>query len=329
LGEDGRLTFVMDTALGKEALVQIHEGVGTILKTSEQEPVGRVVGMDGTSILINNGSATNLYTVQQKVIEPPTITAKIEKVTSVLFTENQSYAPGEIISIFGKNLCGQTSESPLPINQALTLPLPTQLGLCQVLLDGKLIPISFAWSSSRTGDGQINALIPMSTTPGLRRISVRRLKSSLELDQQTLERDITVTAVSPVFFGNSDYPVFMQNNSQGGVLVGSDSPARAGDVITIYATGLGLTNPVAPDGGVPLRLATVETDVVIRIKKENNKQAEFRSAEILAKVASPQFPGVYQLSFRIPENFRHDGPVIFIDVEVAGKVQTFWANFVE
>ncbi len=74
-----------------------------------------------------------------------------------------------------------------------------------------------------------------------------------------------------------------------------------GDVITAYATGLGLTNPPVPAGTAPARLSIVAA-IPSSAALVSNSGTQTWGASFLGAVLSPQFPGLYQISFRVPAN---------------------------
>ena len=112
----------------------------------------------------------------------------------------------------------------------------------------------------------------------------------------------TVGSYQPLFLGNATYPVFLQNITQdplGRVFVTEAQPARPGDVLTLYATGMGVTNPPLTAGTVP----TVLTRIAV-FPQNNLVTAGDRLTPVsnFGHVASPQFPGLYQLSITLPTN---------------------------
>ena len=79
-----------------------------------------------------------------------------------------------------------------------------------------------------------------------------------------------------------------------GRLVDANNPARPGDVVVIYATGMGLTNPAAATGAAaptePLAHVTTSPTVTI-----GGQQATVEFAGL-----APTFAGLYQINARVP-----------------------------
>jgi uncharacterized protein (TIGR03437 family) len=121
-------------------------------------------------------------------------------------TYTAGIAPGGAISIFGAGLSGAGIDTAVDIG-------------------GTPVPVVAATPF------QINAVLPLGVTPGAHTLTV---KSAYGTAQQSIE----VLAVSPA--------IFLVGNPQSGALVNQNgtlnrpgNPALRGQVLTIYATGLG------------------------------------------------------------------------------------------
>lgn len=152
-------------------------------------------------------------------------------------------APGMIVSIFGANLAGSGLS-------ASSMPLPTVLGDTSVTFNGIAIPLFFVSSS------QIYAQAPFDLPAGAAAsIQVRRGSALSAL------RTANVAAVSPGIFivdpASSAGAVLHANDYS---LVGSSSPARPGEFLLIYCTGLGAVGTPVRSGdaapSLPLAVAT-------------------------------------------------------------------------
>jgi uncharacterized protein (TIGR03437 family) len=140
-------------------------------------------------------------------------------------------SPGEVISIFGFGLGPTTPVTAVPANGSF----PTSVGGIQVLVNGSAIPLLYVSAS------QVNAEIP----------------APLSADDAVIQlvgNNATVpdfhVSVDPSIFGiflNSDGSVAAIN--QDGTLNSSSNPAKAGTIVSIWATGFG--NAAGPvDGAV-------------------------------------------------------------------------------
>jgi len=187
-------------------------------------------------------------------------------------------APGAIVAVFGGSFAGS-------ILNASSVPLPTVLGNTSVTFNGIAAPLFFV------SDGQINAQAPFDLPAGSAvSIQVRRGSTVSAV------RTANVTAVAPGIF------IVDPASSAGAVLhasdfslVSSSSPARPGEFLVIYCTGLGaLRTPVrSGDGGpsVPPLAETINLpDVTIAGLPAN----------VTFSGLAPGFVGLYQINARAP-----------------------------
>ena len=165
-------------------------------------------------------------------------------------------APRALVTIFGASLAGGIT------GRATTLPLPTQISGVRVTMNGQ--PASLVFVSDR----QINLVAP-SNLAG----------STAELVVTWGAESITTTVpLKPV-----DPAIFVIDGARSGaVLIAGTGqttlarPAAAGDILEIYATGLGqpAARPTVTVGG--------------------------RTAEVLFAGPTPSFPGLDQINIRVP-----------------------------
>jgi uncharacterized protein (TIGR03437 family) len=188
-------------------------------------------------------------------------------------------APGSIVSLFGRKLSTSTAT-------ATSLPLSTSLGGIRVQVGGVEMPLFY------TGEGQINAQLPFELTPNTRPQVV--VKGA---DFVTAAETITVAAARPGIFTLSQ-----DGKGQGAILdsqgrvVDSNNPAAAGEVVAVYCTGLGATNPAVSSGQPapgqePLARVTVPVEATV-----GGKPARVQFAGL-----APGFVGLYQVNVQIPE----------------------------
>ena len=168
-------------------------------------------------------------------------------------------APNTWITIKGNNLAAtaRTWQNPDFVNGAL----PTSLDGVSVTINGKPAYVYFI------SPGQINVLSPVDATQG----PVQVQMSNNGLASGTAS--ITLQAVAPAFFlfspgGNKYIAATHADNSLLGPTTlfagGAATPAKPGETIVLYATGLGATTPAIPDGklvtsALPLTLLPIVT----------------------------------------------------------------------
>jgi uncharacterized protein (TIGR03437 family) len=252
----------------------------------------------------------------------------VAQMTSIRFGAKPQYAQGEVVTLFGSMFSGLISPVPSAANSSQGLPLQTQLAQSQVVIDGTPVPLFFAFTNS-SGASQINFQIPYSLVEGPHTLRVNRLLPSGETDASSSDYSFIVRRVSPTYLGSALVGVYVQNLTQGpagDVFVTGDTPARPGDVATVYATGLGATSPAVNAGSVPPSgtLARVLVPVTVLVRSGASQWV----AEVFGAAASPQYPGLYQISFRFPlDTDPGSHPTVDLVLGVGEDVQVFPLNF--
>jgi uncharacterized protein (TIGR03437 family) len=207
------------------------------------------------------------------------------------------------------------------------VPLSAQLAQSEVFVDGTPAPLYYAYTGA-DGKSQINFQIPYTLAPGAHKLQVSRLLANGTIDATTAVFPITVVAVSPTYITDSAGSLYVQDNSRGpagDVFANANNPARTGDVATIYGTGLGATTPSITAGGVPppATLANVVAPVSVALWDGSASQWK---ANVLGAVASPEFPGLYQIAFQFPDQVTSGGNFKLI-IAVGPDTQTFPVAF--
>ena len=190
-------------------------------------------------------------------------------------------APGEFVSIFGSGLApGVFTPS--------ALPLPTNLGGVQVKVNGKVAPLSYV------GPTQINFLVPFATTDAYATFQV--INNGTPSNPVTLYTSLTAPGIftgAPSGIGNgavlhADFSAVTQS-----------SPAKIGETVLLYLTGLGAVMPAVGDGAAapskPLSTVLENIGVDIADQKGNDPLATVSFSGL-----APGFAGLYQLNFAIP-----------------------------
>ncbi len=168
------------------------------------------------------------------------------------------FAPGEIVSLYGSDL--GPAEAALASFSA-DGKLPTELASTRVLVDGLPAPLYFV---SR---GQVNLQIPLELA-GRTRIRVRVEQSG----RRSEEQEINLVAAAPKLFT--------------GLL-------RVQDVLILYATGAGRTNPAALTGQVAQAPYGQLLDPAL-------VSINGAPAEVLYSGLAPGTTGLVQINVRIP-----------------------------
>lgn len=178
-------------------------------------------------------------------------------------------SPGGFATIFGANLTGGFTLA-VPV-----LPLPSDVLGIRVLVNNVPAPLSYL------SDRQLNFVVPGGIAPGQATVTV-------EAPGQR------VSAPAPVAVRLLDPGIFPLEAGEGAILIAGTMettfrrPAAAGEVIEIYCTGLGPTQPSTRIFG--LRETVNLPSVLIG----------GQPAQVLFSGLSPIYPGLYQVNAAIP-----------------------------
>ena len=196
-------------------------------------------------------------------------------------------APGCWMSIYGTNLAPET-------NQAAAVPLPPSLSGVSVSVNGINAPLLFVSAN------QINALVPfdIQVSQGSR---VSAAVTVTTPAGTSAPHSVYLTAVAPALYTRDmtgKGPAIVL--STGFQLLDS---VTAGDVVIVYAAGLGQTDPPAQSdsGGAsqePYNRVPASAMPEVYVGDER--------AEVLFAGLAPGFPGVYQLNLRLPQGLLSD-----------------------
>ncbi len=189
-------------------------------------------------------------------------------------------APGAVVQIFGSALATGTASGTVANGR-----LSTTVGGVSVKIGGLDAPIFY------TSSGQINVQVPSE-------LQVNRSYQVIVNVNGVYSKPepINTIAVQPGLATFQDGKVIAQDlNYQ---LINAQNPAHAGDIIILYLTGMGATNPPVPTGtlapAAPLAVTTIQPKVTI----------DGLSADILFSGLAPGLVGLNQIDVRIPAGAR-------------------------
>jgi uncharacterized protein (TIGR03437 family) len=195
---------------------------------------------------------------------------------------------GSIITIFGTRLTGLSAGTVVAADK---LPLPTDLRGVSVTING--VPAPLFAIANVNGIEQINLQIPFEVT-GLAKLTIvvtvnGAISDPVEVALQQQQPGIFVadwtTGAGAILHG-ADY-----------ALVSTSNAARRGEVVLIYATGLG---PVrnAPATGRPASSSPLSETTVVPTVTFGGATA----TEVLFSGLAPGYVGLYQVNVRVPPN---------------------------
>jgi uncharacterized protein (TIGR03437 family) len=193
------------------------------------------------------------------------------------------YAPNTFVTIYGQNLAYTTGF--LDASDVSGGTLPTVLGTTGVRVLINNIPADIYYVSPT----QVNLLIPTSLTPG---------PAMLQLVVDSLAGPaipIMLQVAAPGFF-QSDATTVLGIHLDGSTITAA-SPARAGEIVVLFASGLGPTNPAAIPNVIP-RVAASVTPMSSFSLLINGVAVS--PQQILYAGVVPMFAGLFQINLQLP-----------------------------
>jgi len=214
-------------------------------------------------------------------------------VSAVSFARDKPISLGAFTALFGIQLAGA-------LTAAGGLPLPHSLEETSVFIGGSPMPMLFASS------GQLNGIVPFDLTSGRRHSLLVR-------------RGVTLAAPLQVLIAEAQPALFSKNSSGSGQALvervspdGSRSlaepgtPARPGDVLVIYASGLG---PVS--GGVSAADASPASPLAETLKPVTILVGGVQATVSFAGL-TPGFAGLYQVNAALPDGAPTGDAVVIV-----------------
>jgi uncharacterized protein (TIGR03437 family) len=203
-------------------------------------------------------------------------------------------APGSIASIFGSSLASALAT-------ASTIPLSMALADVTVTINGKPAPLYFVSPDQpgKPGTAQINIqipydVLPAGTTSGNVNVTVNRTSTGASQPATVaiapVEPGILATNGQAIAINNADGTLAAPANSIPGL---TTHAVTAGDVLILYATGLGAVTPTIANGANSLdQLRSTNVTPTVMIGGIN--------AQVLFSGLTPQFTGVNQVNIIVP-----------------------------
>jgi uncharacterized protein (TIGR03437 family) len=200
---------------------------------------------------------------------------------------NNQVAPGQIVAILGQNFLEAGSAN------AVVTPLPTRLGPKNTTVTA----CGYDFPLFVVSPGQIYAQIPLECpAAGL-------VTATITVGGQTGTQTFTLAPASPGVFtidgsGAGDAAAIHADHSP----VSAANPARAGEEVAIYATGLGATNPAFATGAAANRINATALPVSVTIGG--------KVATVTYGGLSQGWVGLYQVNAIVPSGLTGSQPVV-------------------
>lgn len=283
-----RVRFQLRGGSGEVDLLAAHGRIPTcpILASSfcDYDEISEILGSNKAIELKNpepgdwflNVSAFTDYqgvTLQASTAAAPSVAAATDGAAF-----NKRIAPGGISTLFGEGFTAPGVEA-----AASTLPLPTALAGLEEFVDGVAAPLFYA------SEKQINFQNPFESIFDTADVVV--VQDGQVSPPFSATVDPNVPRLFAFFQGEQQEPVVTHAD---GSVITPDNPAKPGEILIAYLTGVGdLNNPPptgAPAGSDPL---TTTLDVPVVIVNNIEVTAEFSGW-------SPGFVSLVQVNFRLP-----------------------------
>ena len=264
---------------GRVVTVAPGPGLNT-LSTITQNPENAYINLHTT---LNPGGI-----VRSQLVAASTAVPVVSGVSSNPDGTLKTLAPGEIFSVYGSNLTKFQSDLGgfYQLNS-----LPSALNGITVTVGGIAAPLYFV------SPLQINAQVPFNAAPGPQSVVVKTSNGS------SVGTTVTIANTAPAIYfdGPSGIAAILKNADFS--LVTPDNPAKAGDVVVIYLTGLGQTTPALQTGNLQVGTGLNNTGTVtVTIGGQN--------APVAYSIASPGFAGLYQVAVTVPTGVSGSSAVI-------------------
>ncbi|MEO8657542.1 MAG: choice-of-anchor tandem repeat GloVer-containing protein [Bryobacteraceae bacterium] len=215
----------------------------------------------------------------------------------------KTLSPGSWISIFGNNLADSTEYKP-------GSPLSTVLVGSKALLAGQELPLLYV------SENQVNAQIPygVPTNTPLQLLMVRG-------NTVSVPQLVPMASAKPGIFtlnsqGSGQGAIFANTTDGKRYVADGTNRAGQGDVIEIYAAGLGAIDAAGLPGGT-----AAPTDTLVRVTAPDLKVTfgGVTATDIRFAGLAPGYIGLYQVNAVLPAGVQ-PGPAVSVVISVAGQV---------
>jgi uncharacterized protein (TIGR03437 family) len=276
-------------ATGRNVTFEVTQGSAVI-----QTPTVPTNEMGRASVNVNAGNSTTPIVI---VARSQNLTAtfnltpvgRTPMVSAVGFVNAASFqvgwVPGSAGSIFGTGLMETINGIVLPSEA----PFPTRFRGVRVLVNGSPAPI--LGLATVNGTEQVNLQVPVNIAPGTATVSIENNDSVASFPGVVINRAQPGIFVVPLESGVSVAAVLHADFTR----VTPSNPARPGETVAVFLTGLGPTNPPiltnTPGPGAEPFARTVDQPTVT---------VDGANAQVLISLYAPFLYTAYQINFVVP-----------------------------
>ena len=197
------------------------------------------------------------------------------------------------VALFGSHLATTTATPVNPFPFPVPFPLPVVLGGVTVSVNGVPAPLFFV------SPGQVNLLVPFDIQGPMAEVRLRNEGGEAAVR-------IPLAAASPgIFQSGAEGSIFHGDGRR----ISETAPAQPGEILILFAGGLGAVEPAVANG-FPAPSSPLATTTNLPVVTVGGVQAE-----VLFSGLAPGWIGLYQIHFTVPAGPSGSVPVV---VEVAG-----------
>lgn len=196
---------------------------------------------------------------------------------NAFYRTSGALAPGTVAEVYGSGLASQTAA-------AASVPLPTALNGTFALVGGVESPLFYM------SKGQLDVQIP-SELPAMQQYVIVVSANNAYTVPQTID----LVPAQPGVASFADGHLLAQHSDF--TLVDSGHPAKPGEFLVMYLTGMGPTNPSVPTGA-----AAPVSEPLARVTMQPTVAVDGQSASVAYAGLTPGSVGLYQINFQVPEN---------------------------
>lgn len=201
-----------------------------------------------------------------------------EALSAILNPGQRNAAPGGMVSIFGARLAAANGD----IQSWQGSRLPMALNGTSATIGGRTAPLLMV------SEGQINAVVPHETAEGMQPVVVRNAGG----DSAGFNMMIARFAPAIWLFGENGGQILRGDNLN---FVSAENPARRGDTLYVWCTGLGQTTP-------PLETGQIVAESPARRSEAVTATIGGSAATVSSSIAAAGIPGVYIVTLQVPAN---------------------------
>jgi uncharacterized protein (TIGR03437 family) len=255
-------------------------------------------GVAALGIVLNSdGSLTALGTAALLTVIPGSGPSLVGIGNSAGNSISNTVAPYEFVSLSGLGLGPSNSLGAQVVNGVVT----NSLGGVQILFDGNPAPLLYA------GPNQINAIVP-SDVYGQETTKLQIITPSGTLAGLTLQVHSSAPGVFSIAGGISPAP-FAAALNQDGSVNSATNPAALGSLVTVYASGAGVSTAAPQDGAIlgssfgspPYPVAMYSFPLLIGVRVGTLPPGPLSLEVLYAGDAAGLVAGATQINFRLPE----------------------------